>query len=165
VNRYVANGLRVPTVTAAKILTAATDTRAPSRHELRLQKDLERSGWTYNRARTFASAVHDSLAIEAKVRDWRAGVRQISRFRRSFERSALLLPTASANAAMEETLNAYGCGLLVEASGRVDWKLAGQRVEPPLWARLWTLEVVARSIESGAGYRVVSRANSSNASA
>lgn len=168
VDGYLRRGVRIPNVTAAKLLARTSVShrgQATSEHEHRLKRDLDRAGWTPSMAIALAKAVHESLAVEAKIRDWRGGLRQVSRFRRVFERSALLLPSTAPLTGMEEALRAYGCGLLLEEGGRVRWRFEGTRNDPPRWAKLWTLELVARALESGSGYRVASRSNNSRASA
>lgn len=164
VDKYIADGVRVPNVSASKLLFDFGSLNGRTEHMTRVESSLRGDGWSRSRARRLALAVHDSLAIEAKVSDWRGGLRQVSRFRRSFQRSALLLPAGISIDPLHEPLLAYGCGLLLSDAGRVEWRFEGATVEPPLWARLWALELVARSIESGSGYRVVSRAKRSIAS-
>lgn len=164
VDKYIADGIRVPNVTASKLLFDLDSSDRRTEHLARVESSLRGGGWSRARARRLALAVHDSLAIEAKVSDWRKGLRQVSRFRRSFQRSALLLPGGMFTDPLKESLLAYGCGLLLSHAGRVEWRFESTKVEPPLWARLWALELVARSIESGSGYRAVSRPKRSIAS-
>jgi len=167
VSSYIGAGIRLPNVTAAKLVLAPRDqvgTVAVTEHVVRVQKYLERAGWTYERARRLASAVHGTLAVEAKVRDWRAGLRQVTRFRRDFSRSALLLPSRPENAQFEGALSVYGCGLLVEDGGYIRWEREAQIFDPPNWANLWMLELVARGLERGTAYRATSRSKIDSAS-
>lgn len=169
VARYMNSGIRLPHVTAAKVLLAPPGMQETSAlrsaNGSRVVRELERSGWTRSRASELASSIHASLAVEAKVRDWRGGLRQISRFRRTFAQSALLLPSPPKNPQFESALDAYGCGLLLEDHGKIRWAREPQDVTPPLWANLWTLELVARGLERGSAYRVTSRSNRASASA
>lgn len=167
VSRYMNSGVRLPNVTAAKLVLTRDDSLNPAAvtdHRARVRKELERSGWTYAQARRLSSAVRDTLAVEAKVRDWRAGLRQVTRFRRDFSCSALLLPSRPASAQFDEALGMYGCGLLVEDRGRIRWDREAQRIEPPNWANLWMLELVARGLEKGTAYRATSRSKRESAS-
>lgn len=163
VTSYMRAGVRLPNVTAAKLIVTS-DSVDRTNHGDRVFKELKRSGWTHAHARKLSGAVQGTLAVEAKVRDWRAGLRQVTRFRRDFSYSALLLPSRPANAQFEEALAVYGCGLLVEDRGRIRWDRQAQRINPPSWANLWMLELVARGLENGTAYRATSRSKISRAS-
>lgn len=164
VTTYIRAGVRLPNVTAAKLLLTSSPANRTD-HEARVFKDLERSGWTRAHAERLSAAVRKTLAVEAKVRDWRAGLRQVTRFRRDFSYSALLLPARPASERFSESLAVYGCGLLVEDGGRIRWDREAQRIDPPSWANLWMLELVARGLENGTAYRATSRSKMSSASA
>ena len=160
-------GLRLPSQLAARALdpAIAEDEMGVTRSHLRVvQRDLRERGWSGASVERLAAVLHDSLAVEAKVKDWRQAVRQVSKFRRLFHRSAVLMPRRPLPDASERAMNIYGCGLLFEDAARVRWERESAVTEPQLWARLWLLELLVRGLEDGSAHRPTASRNAGSAS-
>lgn len=148
-------GLRLPHLTASRAASASGDaasfgvTGPYGRH---LQAKIRTAGWTERRAASVANLVVDSLAVEAKVKDWRRAMRQVASFRRYAHRAALLLPDNVASRVDEETLNVYETGLLSEHDGRVSWARAAPRLPIDPAASTWLVELLVRGLDQGTAY-------------
>lgn len=84
-------GLRLPSLTAAKSLMGAP-TNVTSRRERSLANELRRQGWNEHYMTSSARIVHDSIALEAKMADWRKAVRQATQYRLGTARTAIIVP-------------------------------------------------------------------------
>jgi hypothetical protein len=160
-------GLRLPSPLAARALDPeiAEDEIGVTRSHLRsVQRDLRERGWSSASAEHLAGVLHDSLAVEAKVKDWRQAIRQVSKFRRIFHRSAVLMPRRPLPDASEIAMDVYGCGLLFEDAARIRWERDSAETEPQLWARLWLLELLVRGLEDGSAHRPAASRNAGSAS-
>jgi hypothetical protein len=160
-------GLRLPSQLAARALDPALseeDIGVTRAHLRSVQRDLRERGWSGAIVERSASVVHDSLAVEAKVKDWRQAVRQVSRFRRLFHRSAVLMPSRPRSEASQLALDVYGCGLLLEHESTVRWERGSVRSEPQQWARIWLLELLVRGLDDGSAYRPTACRNTGRAS-
>ncbi|MGH3628053.1 MAG: hypothetical protein ACRDRL_11525, partial [Sciscionella sp.] len=98
--------------------------------------------------------VSDTFAVEAKVRDWRRAIQQVSRFRRNFHRSAVLMPRRQMPDESLRSLDFYGCGLIFQDDSGVSWVRQPSVDVPSIPSRLWTLELLRRGLESGSAYRL-----------
>ena len=148
---------RIPHSTAAKALhTASEDESFGVNREYgrRLRRSMVDSGWTPKEISDAARLVRDSLAIEAKLRDWRRAVRQAAKFSPLVARSALLMPQGLPVDA-ELSLDFYRLGLL-EAGPRssVRWSHPSPRQDLAPFARLWLLELLARGLADGTAQRL-----------
>jgi len=168
--RHIRSGLRLASPVSAK----ATDPNlsdaelgVTEKHAASVRKELAAQGWFSPRAQSAGRIVSDSLAIEAKVRDWRSGVRQVSKFRRFFNRSALLMPSRPMPEESFRSLNRYQCGLLFQLeSNQFDWRLPAlpSDATPSAWMNVWLLELLVRGLQRGSAYRLTSDRKASIAS-
>lgn len=159
-------GLRLPSQLAARALdpAVAEDEIGVTKSHLRsVRRDLRARGWSSASPEQLAGILHDSLAIEAKVKDWRQAIRQVSKFRRIFHRSAVLMPRHPLPEASELAMAVYGCGLLFEDNARIRWERESVGTEPQLWARLWLLELLLRGLEDGSAHRPAASRNTGKA--
>lgn len=153
---YRRRGLRLPHLTAAFAVDGATDDGAlgVSRDYARkVRRHLTATGWN-SQALHSAELVYDSLAIEAKMDDWRRAVRQASKFQSLSHRSALLLPDAVAQRTDSKMLKFYEIGLLGVAGTNVCWRRTAPKRMPEIGARLWLLELLVRGLEAGSAYKL-----------
>lgn len=164
---YRRSGLRITSPAAARVLDPAISlehagvTLSTARG---MRRDLLAQGWRPNDVDRLATLVHDSLAIEAKMKDWKQALRQVSKFRRFFHRSAVLMPKRTVAPEFNSILDTYGCGLILEREQRLSWQRDAAFVSSPRWARLWLLELLLRGLEDGTAYRPTERRNNAKAS-
>lgn len=147
----------IPHSTAAKSLHDTSDDGSfgvEKPYGRRLRRSMIESGWSAREIAAAAALVHDSLAIEVKLRDWRRAVRQAAKFSPLVARSALLLPGTAAEPTAA-SLDFYSLGLLqADPRARVRWvKNAPPQTLPP-YARLWLLELLARGLRDGSAQRL-----------
>lgn len=153
---YRASGLRLATPSAAKVLMdGPEDALGLSRAYVReLRKSLSGAGWdkqTYLRA---ASIVFDSIAIEAKMTDWRGALRQVGKFRVTVHRSAILMPVGAAQRIARPTLELFRTGVLAEAEDQVTWQSTPGKFALNTAGRAWLLEILVRGLEAGSAYKL-----------
>lgn len=132
-------------------------------YERALRKDLDDLGWTSSAAVRVAGIVSDSLAVEAKIGDLKRALQQVSRFRRGFHRSAIVMPTRRISEELSRSLDFYGTGLLTQGPEGFEWQRVPNEVEPAIYSRLWLLELVMRGVENGTAYRLSALRNRSSA--
>jgi hypothetical protein len=164
---FQSSGLRIPSPLAAKILDSGfreDELGVGQRHARSLRRDLEFHGWSESQAKRVAFTLHDSLGIEAKVKDWRQAIRQVSKFRRLFHRSAVLMPRRIMPHQSNVAMDFYGCGLLFQDASKVEWQRASTLNEPRVWARLWLMELLLRGLNDGTAHRAVDLRNAERAS-
>jgi hypothetical protein len=145
-----AAGLRLDSLSQAEALgvlrqESARVSVSPGRMRAHVRA-LEQRGWAD--CPTHA-VIEDSVLIEAKVADWSAAVRQLSRTRWAVHRAALLLDHASIHRVDHAVLDVYELGLVAVAeSGVPAWirEAPPTRLESHLDA--WLGELVIRSIEN-----------------
>lgn len=149
-------GLRIPTLSAAQVLTAGSN-EVPTftrRHTQSLRLDLARSGWTAATVRRAADVVTDSLAVEVKLQDAKRALQQLSKFRVSTHRAAVCMPEATAHRVSRTTLERFGAGLLVADDRAIHWNVEAVRRELPTFRRVWLAELLLRALEAGTAYRL-----------
>lgn len=160
-------GMRLPALNAARLLDRTVD---PDRLGLStsyvkaIRRDLERQGWTLDYADHLAELVADTLAVEAKMSDWRRAVRQVARFRHLFHRSAVLMPERDFPEEASRSMAFYGCGLLVNGDSAIRWQRSPELQRPTVASRLWSIELALRGFEGGSTHRLSARRNNSIAS-
>lgn len=160
-------GLRLPHATAARVLDVDMDDSGlgvSSSYARQVRGQLRTEGWSEAKVKASAHIVRDSLGVEAKMKDWRRAVRQLSRFRSSVNMSALLVPQDIEQAVDHKSLDFYGAGLITLTTNGISWSLPAQRRPLELARRLWLLELLVRGLESGTAHRFSAAANSSIAS-
>lgn len=144
-NAYLGSGLRVETLTQARALIAGSALSTP-----RGVKTLKKEGreWTDNEVRRYSTSVFDSLAIEAKVKDWKQAIRQASRFRHLAHRAAIMLPGSAVSSRVEPYLRTYDLGFIGFNRSRPAWCVSASKSELSPANALWLLELAAREIRT-----------------
>jgi hypothetical protein len=145
-----ARGLRLHNWTEARVLAAHLTNRETAgvtrSHALSVGRRLAERGWGGVRR---VNSVHvESLLIEAKVADWKRGLRQLARTRRLAHRSALLVPRSLRHLIDRSVLTHGNIGLVtVDAGFRLRWERKGRarRLSPA--ADLWLTELAIRAME------------------
>lgn len=151
-NTFLRRGLRLPSLNAAKSLAGA-GTSLTDKHARALARQLERAGWSGRTLKDAGGLITDSLAVEAKLAEWRRAIRQAAGYRIGAGRSAVLLPARVGALVEERNLASHGVGLMVEDRGRIEWKVPAPRAEIGLSHRAWLLELLIRGLESGTAHR------------
>lgn len=166
-DRFRQSGLRLTSMAAARVL----DPSVPLDHvgvtrsyAMSLRRSHTAQGWDDFDVTRLADLVADTYAIEAKMYDWRRAVQQVSRFRRHFHRSAILMPRRNLPPEADRTLDFYGCGVLFRNGDSFRVERDPAVGVPSVAARLWTLELLLRGMESGDAYRLSDFRNTSIAS-
>lgn len=165
--RYRQSGLRLSSQASARLLDSqvVTNGRGLSQsYAQSLRRELAVQGWTLAEAEHLASMVTDTFAVEAKIRDWRRAVHQVARFRRMFDRSAILMPQRELPHETWRSLDFYRCGLLFRDGSDFSWVREPAAETPPMWSRLWLFELVLRGLDSGQAYKLSDFRKSSRAS-
>ena len=147
---HAARGLRVPSPAAAYAITSTAneESRAgmSATHMRRLRQEMLQQGWTQPVSARTATLVHFSVAIEAKVRDWRRGFRQVSHWGPVAHRSAILMPERQLLLVPPEVLRTYDVDLLGRTSaGGIELARSGRQIEPAAGAKLWLIELITRA--------------------
>lgn len=150
---FAQRGLRLPSLAAAKSLMGDSS-NVSKKHSRHLSRRLEESGWTNQNLKQAASLVHDAIAIEAKMSDWKAAIRQASRYKVSVGRAAILLPHRVGALVESRNLEAHGLGLLVEDQRRIRWAVPAPVSAADSTQRAWLLELLIRGLEDGGAQRV-----------
>jgi hypothetical protein len=138
-NSFLRRGLRLPSLNAAKSL-AGTGTNLTEKHARSLARQLERADWSPRALDEAAGVIKESLAVEAKLAEWRRAIRQASAYRVGAGRSAVLLPARVGALVDDRNLESHGVGLLVEERGRIEWSVPAPRAEIGVSHRAWLLE-------------------------
>ena len=159
-------GLRLPHLTASRAALAVDHTDGlgvTGTYGRALRSRIRTAGWTESRASAVSGLVVDSLAIEAKMKDWRRALRQVAAFRAYAHRAALLVPESVADRVEPVGLDVYQAGLLVELAGQAEWRREAPRQDLDPAASAWLVELLMRGLESGTAYRASSSAKLSRA--
>lgn len=151
-----ARGLRMPTVSAARVLATHSHSvpGITEKYAQALRADLARRGWTTGTVRSAASVVSDSIAIEVKMQDARRALQQLGKFRVSAHRAAICMPITTAHRASRTTLDRFGAGLIVADGHRLAWETPAQYQQLPEYRRLWLAELLIRALDSGDAHRL-----------
>lgn len=161
------SGLRLSSQASARLLDSqvgGSSREVSPSYASNLRRELAVQGWTRADAEYLASMVTDTFAVEAKIRDWRRAMHQVARFRRMFDRSAILMPQRELPPETWRSLDFYRCGLLFRDGSRFDWVREPATEMPPMWSRLWLLELLLRGLDSGRAYKLSDFRKSSRAS-
>lgn len=141
-------GLRLPSLSAAKSL-AGVGSGNSERYDRALARDLSRSGWTAADLIAAGKIIHDSIAVEAKLNEWRRAIRQASTYRIGAGRAAVLLPDRVSTNVDLRNLEAHEVGLLLSKNGKITWSVAAQPGPLSPSHRAWLLELLLRDLDSG----------------
>lgn len=115
-------------------------------HATSVRRRLKGRGWRIHED-ALRPLVSDSLLIEAKVRDWKRGIRQLSRTRHLVQRSALLVPRNSIARVDRRWLTHGSLGLIALDEGGLRWERKGRRHKVSPAANLWLSELATRAWE------------------
>ena len=151
-------GLRLPSPLAARALDlgiGSGDLGASVSHVNSIRRELRQAGWFDVDLDRIVASVHDSLAVEAKMKDWKQAVRQVGRFRSHFRRSAVLMPKRPITDDMLRSIGFYGFGLLFRDGDQMYWEQAATEQGPPGTSSVWLLELLLRGLEGRTAYRAV----------
>ena len=162
VHWYAQRGLSLTSPAAARVLdpqVSYADLGISRGYAAALRRDLATQGWGSEDPNRIASLVTDSLAVEAKIRDWRRALQQVARYRRHVHRTAILMPPRDLPAEADRSLNFYGSGLLRLDSAGVRWERQAVSNQPSIGARLWALELLRRGLGDGTAYRLSAARN------
>lgn len=151
-NSFLRRGLRLPSLNAAKSLAGA-GTSLTDKHARALARQLERVGWSGRALKDAGGLIADSIAVEAKLAEWRRAIRQAAGYRVGAGRSAVLLPARVGALVAERNLASHGVGLMVEDRGQIVWKAPAPRAEIGTSHRAWLLELLVRGLESGTAHK------------
>lgn len=165
---YIERGLRLPSLAAAKVLVGGPDARhlgVSSAYARSLFKQLQKSGWTRRAVSASQNAVHASLSIEVKVRDWRRALRQVTKFRFATDSSAIALPDSQTPLVNASSLDRYGIGLIAVGNNKAEWREHPAPRTPNAEQSLWLLETLLRGLDEGRAYRLSRDLNSATAAA
>jgi hypothetical protein len=133
---YLASGLQVQTLREARALVTDPIRSSPVKGAGRT--------WTESDIKRFSKSVFDSLAVEAKMKDWKQAIRQASRFRHLAHRAAIMLPDDSVLGRAEPYLRTYDLGFIGLAKRRPFWFLSAGKTQLHPGHALWLLELAAR---------------------
>lgn len=88
----------------------------------------------------------ESLIVEAKVTDWKSGLRQLNRTSWLTHRSAIAMPSPFLGRVSESFTAANRIGLIEvdTVEGNAEWRQHAPRSAIPLSARLWLAEIALR---------------------
>lgn len=146
---YLASGLVVRTPSAARAVETLVNPRnelVVTPHLRRLINEVRDCGWDKRHAKQFGELGTASIAIEAKMHDWRQALRQIAHWGQSTNKVALLMPIAQIGNIGPTFLDVYDVDLLgfndasqitiVREGGSRPLRIANQ---------LWIMELLRRS--------------------
>jgi hypothetical protein len=146
---YLRKSSRLATFTEAQVISGDVD--EPIGVSASYAKDLrarvQTADWNDSQLLQARNLVHDSLAVEAKMADWRRAVRQVARFRPMAHRTAILMPEEVTTRVDRRTLSVYESGLIAASDHRLSW-LRGAPKRPLGDAqKLWLLELLHRQLD------------------
>lgn len=155
-NAFVASDLRIPTFSAARAFHEFETTSAglSPNYARDLRRRLTQSGWTQQGFARAANVVVHSVAIEAKIRDWRQALRQVAKFHSAAHSSAILMPSHTAMRISNLSLDLYGTGVLSEDHGQISWRRRAITKDPGAAFKVWMLETLVRGLREGTAYRL-----------
>lgn len=153
-DRFMSTGLRVRNVSESRALFAsdASPLGLTAKHSRSLKRHLAARGWTISELERASSIVYDSLAVEAKIRDWQQALRQAAKFSIAAHQAALFMPVSAATRIPRPLLTSNGFGLVSSGDRGASWEVLPERREPAPYARLWLLELLLRGLESGTAH-------------
>jgi hypothetical protein len=140
-NAFLASGLKVETLTQAQTLVEGL---SPSTGRPKKSMTIGGRLWTTADVRRYSNAVFDSLAVEAKMKDWKQAIRQASRFRHLAHRAAIMLPDTVTIGRAEPYLETYDLGFIAHSENQPTWGIEAAKSELHPANALWLLELAAR---------------------
>lgn len=155
---FMNTGLRLPSLNAARSLSGEAS-NVTIKYARTLARDVERSGWSHRALARSASMVTDSVAVEAKISEWRRAIRQATGYRVGTSRAAILVPARVGALVERRNLESHGIGLLTEQFRRIQWSVEAPPSEISICHRAWLIELLLRGLESGTAHRSAASAN------
>lgn len=143
--------LRLPSLTAARSLGEESHGVTVD-HARALSRALRQAGWDDSALRVSGNMIHDALAIEAKMSEWRRAIRQATAYRLGTGRSAVLLPEPVARRVDQRNLAVHGVGLLAQSHNALEWITESPRREISMSSRAWLVELLLRGLDDGSAY-------------
>ena len=146
-------GLRLPSLAHARVLESIR-TGVPSgysrSHVDQLTSSLRERRWLTRQkhVRDVSRLIARSLVVEAKVSDWRRGIRQLAKARWLCHEAALLMPLKTQHRVSRVTLRHNRLGLLVARPYELKWQIRSPSLEVPWAANLWLTELAIRDLET-----------------
>lgn len=146
-------GLRLANLTEAQILASLHGngcSQHSDSHVRAVSRRLVQGGWIDRRGavRPVRSLIDRSLLIEAKIKDWRNGVGQLTRTRWVAERSALLVPSNRSHLVPRTMLRHNRVGLVIERpDGTLRWEVRPRPRRLSFLADVWLTELAIRHLE------------------
>lgn len=153
------NGLRLPSLASARSLVAQQESGVTPQHSRALVRSLIREGWSRELLIASSHLLHDSLAVEAKLTDWKRAIRQANGYRLGTHKSAVLMPQSQIKNIEAINLDYHGIGLMQQVGGRVEWVASPKSSELSPAARSWLIELLLRGLEAGTAHTFSARRN------
>lgn len=148
VARLVDRGLRLDNARQARALGMAGGDRGSrplSDHDRRLVRRLKERGW--DDARPQVASIADAISFEVKVRDWKAGIGQLTRYSSFASRTVLALPADAIGRIPSNYLKTSGAGLVRLGPAGPRLVRRGRQRTISLTGKLWLGELAARKLE------------------
>lgn len=147
---YLRRSSRFATFTEAQAISGNIDDPIgiSTSYAKNLRAKVHTKGWKQSQLLQARNLVHDSLAVEAKMSDWRRAVRQVARFRPMAHRTALLVPEEVADRVDRHTLSVYQSGLITASDHRLSWLADAPKRPLGDAQKLWLLELLHRQLEA-----------------
>ncbi len=146
---YLNKSIRLSTFTEAQVISGDVNepvgVSASYARDLRLR--VQAANWKDSQLVHAQNLVHDSLAVEAKMSDWRRAVRQVARFGPMAHRTAILMPENVAARVDLRTLGVYETGLIAMSGDRLSWLRSAPKRPLGDAQKLWLLELLHRQLE------------------
>lgn len=148
---YFRDSIRFSTFTEAQAISDSTNEPLgiSTTYARELRATIQAGGWKDSQLQQAKLLVHDSLAIEAKMADWRRAIRQVARFSPMTHRTAILMPDAVAMRVDRKSLNIYGSGLIAASDKQLQWLEDAQNRPLGDAQKLWLLELLHRQVDGG----------------
>lgn len=146
---YFKNSIRFTTFTQAVVVSDDNNhsVGVSDSYAKELRSSMRTDGWNDAQIKKAESIVHDSLAIEAKMTDWRRAIRQVARFRPMANRTAILMPENSASRVDKMSLKIYNSGLISASDVTLRWTVKARYQKIGTAQKLWLLELLHRHFE------------------
>lgn len=146
---YLRKSNRLATFTEAQVISGDVDepVGVSTSYARDLRTKMQAANWKESQLVHARNLVHDSLAVEAKMSDWRRAVRQVARFGPMAHRTAILMPENVAARVDLPTLGVYESGLIAMSGDRLSWVRTAPNRTLGDAQKLWLLELLHRQLE------------------
>ncbi|WP_143546090.1 MULTISPECIES: hypothetical protein [unclassified Rhodococcus (in: high G+C Gram-positive bacteria)] len=146
---YLRKANRLATFTEAQVISGDVDepVGVSATYARDLRSKMQAANWKDSQLAHARNLVHDSLAVEAKMSDWRRAVRQVARFGPMAHRTAILMPENVAARVDLPTLGVYESGLIKMSGDRLSWLRTAPKRPLGDAQKLWLLELLHRQLQ------------------